>query len=121
MPEQRNPIAVQFGRNLARVRKQAGHSQEALAVMASLHRTEIGLLERGERMPRIDTAIKLASALGIEADELVKGIEWTPGSLGRIAQHAEAMKLAAEARKGQSEQTDAAALIREVRDEMEER
>jgi len=83
MPDQRNPIAVQFGRNLVRVRTQAGHSQEALAVMASLHRTEIGLLERGERVPRIDTAIKLASALGIEADELVKDIEWMPGSLAR--------------------------------------
>lgn len=83
MPEHRNPIAVQFGRNLARIRKQAGHSQEALAVMASLHRTEIGLLERGERMPRIDTAIKLASALGIEANELVNDIEWMPGSVER--------------------------------------
>lgn len=117
MPDPRNPIAIQFGCNLARARKQAGHSQEALAAKASLHRTEIGPLERGERMPRIDTAIKLASALGIEVHKLVKDIEGLPG---RIAQHEEAMKLAAVAREGQSEQTDTVALIREVRDEMEE-
>lgn len=117
MPDPRNPIAVQFGRNLARARKQAGHSQEALAAKASVHRTEIGPLERGERIPRIDTAIKLASALGIEAHELVKDIE---GLSGRNAQHEKAIKLTAEARKGRSEQTDAAGLIREVRDEMED-
>ena len=44
---------------------------------ASLHRTEIGLLERGERMPRIDTAIKLAGALGLPLASLVEGIDWT--------------------------------------------
>jgi transcriptional regulator with XRE-family HTH domain len=48
--------------------------------MASLHRTEISLLERGMRLPRIDTAIKLASALEIPLDELIKGIGWQSGS-----------------------------------------
>jgi transcriptional regulator with XRE-family HTH domain len=76
-------IATAFGRNLSRSRKRAGMSQEELAVRASLHRTEIGLLERGERLPRIDTAIKLAGALSIEPAELLAGIEWSPGSTGR--------------------------------------
>ena len=72
-------IAQRFGENLLRARKQAGLSQEELAVRASLHRTEIGLLERGERLARIDTAIKLAGAVGVPIGELLYGIAWTPG------------------------------------------
>lgn len=73
-------IAEEFGKNLHRARKRAGVSQEHLAVLATLHRTEIGLLERGERLPRIDTALKLAGALGLPLEKLVEGIEWQPGS-----------------------------------------
>ncbi|HSS04698.1 MAG TPA: helix-turn-helix transcriptional regulator [Solirubrobacterales bacterium] len=73
-------IATLFGRNLNRARSRAGLSQEELAIRATLHRTEIGLLERGERLPRIDTVIKVAGALSIPPTELIKGIEWSPGS-----------------------------------------
>jgi transcriptional regulator with XRE-family HTH domain len=74
-------LARRFGANLARERKRAGLSQEEVGYRASLHRTEIGLLERGERTPRIDTALKLAGALEVGVDELVEGIEWSPGSV----------------------------------------
>lgn len=70
--------AEQFGRNLWRARRRAGHSQEALGVLTSLHRTEIGLLERGERMPRVDTLMKLADALEVRMETLLAGIEWLP-------------------------------------------
>jgi transcriptional regulator with XRE-family HTH domain len=73
-------IATRFGENLTRCRRDAGLSQEELGVRASLHRTEIGLLERGERLPRIDTVIKLAGALSIPPAELIEGIDWAPGS-----------------------------------------
>ncbi len=76
-------VALRFGRNLAAARRRAGLSQEEAAIRASLHRTEIGLLERGERTPRIDTAIRLAGALGVPCEELFEGIEWTPGSARR--------------------------------------
>jgi transcriptional regulator with XRE-family HTH domain len=80
-------IAARFGVNLRRARKDAGLSQEEAGIRASLHRTEIGLLERGERIPRIDTAIKLAGAVGVSLSELAAGIEWSPGSArpGRFA------------------------------------
>ncbi len=74
-------IARQFGINLGRARKRTGLSQEALAVLASLHRTEVGLLERGERCPRIDTTVKLAAALEVSVNDLVEGITWNPGSV----------------------------------------
>lgn len=69
----------QVGRNLLRQRKHAGLSQEEAAIRASLHRTEIGLLERGERLPRVDTLVKLAGALGIMPSDLLDGITWEPG------------------------------------------
>ncbi len=72
-------IAARFGVNLRSARKDAGLSQEEAGIRASLHRTEIGLLERGERIPRIDTAIKLAGAVGVPLSELTAGIEWSSG------------------------------------------
>jgi transcriptional regulator with XRE-family HTH domain len=76
-------IAARFGKNLNRCRKRAGLSQEEVGIRASLHRTEIGLLERGERVPRIDTVIKLAGALSVPPGELIEGIDWSPGSANR--------------------------------------
>lgn len=46
---------------------------------ASLHRTEISGLERGLRVSRIDTLVKLAAALEVSPLDLLEGIEWTPG------------------------------------------
>jgi transcriptional regulator with XRE-family HTH domain len=73
-------VAARFGENLRRCRRRAGLSQEELGLRSSLHRTEIGLLERGARVPRIDTLIKISSALAIPPSELIDGIEWTPGN-----------------------------------------
>jgi transcriptional regulator with XRE-family HTH domain len=73
-------LEQRFAENLFRLRKQADLSQEQLAERAGLHRTAIGLLEKGARVPRIDTLIKLAAALRVEAADLLDGIEWTPGA-----------------------------------------
>jgi transcriptional regulator with XRE-family HTH domain len=73
-------VARQFGENLRRERKRADLSQEEVGFRASLHRTEVGLLERGARVPRIDTLIKLASVLGVRIDcALLEGISWESG------------------------------------------
>ncbi|MGC1852270.1 MAG: helix-turn-helix domain-containing protein [Solirubrobacterales bacterium] len=124
-------VARQFGENLRRIRSKAGLSQERLGFLASLHRTEIGLLERGARVPRIDTLIKLASALGIEPEELIAGMEWTPGGAqaepggfnfsSQAARHTDLMERAAALREGQSEEVDAVELIRKSREELDER
>jgi len=76
-----NGVALRFGENMRRVRKRAGVSQEA-GFRATLHRTEIGLLERGERVPKIDTVIKIAAALGVRIDcALFDGITWQNGAI----------------------------------------
>jgi len=73
-------VAVKFGRNLFRCRRRAAMSQEELGNLASLHRTEIGMLENGTRLARVDTLMKLAGALSIDPSELLEGIHWTPGN-----------------------------------------
>ena len=72
-------MKIRFGENLARCREDAEVSQEELGFRASLHRTEISLLERGQRMPRVDTALRLAGSLDVPLDDLVSGLEWRPG------------------------------------------
>ena len=74
-------VAKQFGANLSRLRERAEITQEELAFRASLHRTEIGLLERGGRTPKIDTLAKLAGALEVEPGALFEGIRWEPGDV----------------------------------------
>ncbi len=73
-------VAKRFGANLVNCRKAANLSQEELGFRASLHRTEIGQLERGDRLPRIDTLIKLAGALNAKPDDLLAGLSWEPGA-----------------------------------------
>jgi transcriptional regulator with XRE-family HTH domain len=73
-------VAIKFGRNLWRCRRRAALSQEELGDRASLHRTEIGMLEHGTRLARVDTLMKLAGALSISPSELLEGIHWTPGT-----------------------------------------
>ncbi len=63
-----------FGRNLRTLRIEAGLSQEALAFECGLHRTEISLLERAGREPRLSTIVKLAGALNVEPCELIEGV-----------------------------------------------
>ncbi len=78
-----NEVAARFGANLASARERSGITQEELSFGASLHRTEIGLLERGGRIPRIDTLAKLAGALGVPTSNLLDGIDWQPGEFTR--------------------------------------
>ncbi|HWO15664.1 MAG TPA: helix-turn-helix transcriptional regulator [Solirubrobacterales bacterium] len=59
-----------FAHNLHQARLRAGISQAELAARCELHRTEISLLERGGREPRLGTIVKLAGALGTTPSRL---------------------------------------------------
>ena len=67
-----------FAVNLRRARTEAGVSQEELGYMCDLHRTEVSLLERAGREPRMATIVKLASALETTTASLCDGIAWLP-------------------------------------------
>jgi len=75
-----NDLAGCFGANLARHRRLSGLSQEDVAIRAGTHRTEVSQLERGLRLPRLDTAVRLAAAVEAELGELVEGMTWISGS-----------------------------------------
>ncbi len=65
-----------FAANLSSARRKAGVTQETLADRCYLHRTEVSLLERGGREPRLGTLVKLADALGVSIESLCAGIAW---------------------------------------------
>jgi transcriptional regulator with XRE-family HTH domain len=75
-----------FAANLRRLRTADGLSQEDLSRRAELIRTHVGLIERGARLPEIDTILRLAGALGVRPGELFKGIYWRPGDNGDAGQ-----------------------------------
>jgi len=60
-----------------------GLTQEQLAHLAGLHPTYVSLLERGQRNPGFEIQVKLVGALGIDANDLYKGVAWTPPVVGR--------------------------------------
>jgi transcriptional regulator with XRE-family HTH domain len=53
-------------KNLRRLRKESGLSQEELADRADLNRNYIGMIEREENAPTVDALEQIAVALGIE-------------------------------------------------------
>lgn len=67
-----------FAINLRKARQRREISQEELGYLCDLHRTEISLLERGGREPRLGTIVKLAGSLDVPPEELIAGIRWQP-------------------------------------------
>lgn len=59
-----------FGKRVAELRRNAGYSQEKFAFKCGLDRTYIGVVERGEKSPTLNTIVKIANALGISKSEL---------------------------------------------------
>jgi transcriptional regulator with XRE-family HTH domain len=64
-----------FGRKVRQVREARGLSQEEVAIAANLHRTEISLLERGGRDPRLSTIVRVARALKTTPSALLNEID----------------------------------------------
>lgn len=72
-------LSAAFAKLLREHREAKGMSQEKLAHAAGLHRTYVGLIERGERNPTLDSAHALARALGLRLSELVREAEKSAG------------------------------------------
>lgn len=69
--EAENILAL-FGLKVKELRKEQGLSQEKLAELANLHRTYIGMIERGEKNITLLNMAKIAKALNIEMCNLLK-------------------------------------------------
>lgn len=76
MPSQ---LADRFGANLRHARRRADLTQEGLAHLVELSRCDVGQLERGLRLPRLDTILKLSAGVGGSPCMLLAGLSWQPG------------------------------------------
>lgn len=65
-------ISSKFGQNLKRIRTKKKMSQGDIARALYVHRAYISGIENGKRNPTLATIQKLANALGVSADELLK-------------------------------------------------
>jgi transcriptional regulator with XRE-family HTH domain len=72
-------LAHRFGGNLRRARRRAGLSQAQLARLVELNRVDVGQLERGLRLPRLDTILKLSAGVEQSSCVLLAGLRWRPG------------------------------------------
>ena len=62
---------LSFGHRLRQLRERAGKTPEELADLAGIHPGVVRKLENGQsKFPRLDTAAKLATALGVTTNEL---------------------------------------------------
>nr|WP_315743046.1 MULTISPECIES: helix-turn-helix transcriptional regulator [unclassified Bradyrhizobium] len=59
-------------KNLRRLRKDGGLSQEELADRAGLNRNYIGMIEREENSPTVDALEQISNALGIDPAALLQ-------------------------------------------------
>jgi transcriptional regulator with XRE-family HTH domain len=73
-------VARDFGDKMREAREKAGLTQEALADLTGMSRGAISPLERGEHLPRLDTLLKLAGALGVEPSSLIADYRWRPAA-----------------------------------------
>jgi ribosome-binding protein aMBF1 (putative translation factor) len=76
MPDDRskpplNETTRVFGERVRDRRLALGLSQEAAAVRCGIHWTQLGKVERGQRSLRLETIVKIADGLDIDAGRLV--------------------------------------------------
>lgn len=64
-------IAIRFGENLRKVRKQKGISQDKLALLADIDRSYVGRIERGEVNVTLEKVYQLAEILECDPIELL--------------------------------------------------
>ena len=65
-------ISEQLGKNMKRIRVKKNMSQGDIARALEVDRGYISNIENGKKTPTLATIQKLANALGVSADELLK-------------------------------------------------
>lgn len=70
--ESKNEILNLFGENVRKYRRLLNISQEELAHRADLHRTYIGMIERAEKNITLVNIEKIANALEVKIEDLLK-------------------------------------------------
>lgn len=65
-------VNIAFGKRLSELRRLKGFSQEAFAHKCNFDRTYIGILERGEKSPTLNTLDRIATSLEMTLSDLLK-------------------------------------------------
>ena len=63
-----------IGRNIRKKRLAKSWKQDILAGKAEVTGTYIGMIERGEKVPKLETLVRIINALGATADEILEGV-----------------------------------------------
>jgi len=74
-PKKETVYLKDFGKRLVALRRSAGMTQEELAIKSGLSAETISSLERGVRFTRISYLHSISAALGLEIDDLFKGLK----------------------------------------------
>ena len=71
---EKNPFLLSFGKRIRELRESIGLSQEKFSFHVGVHRTYIGMIERGEKNITLTNIQKIAKALNISISQLFNGI-----------------------------------------------
>lgn len=79
-----------LGARIRRARKERGVTQERLGELCGISTAHVGHIERGTRIPSLDTFYRIASFLGVTTDELLMDSPRSPeATLSAIARSLE--------------------------------
>lgn len=68
-------LQLRFGTTIRRLRTEAGYSQEGFADKVAVHRSYMGMIERGKVAVTLITIEKLAKGLGLSISALLAQAE----------------------------------------------
>jgi transcriptional regulator with XRE-family HTH domain len=68
-------VLLTLGNRMRSLRERKQMSQETFADVCGLHRTAVGLLERGRSIPCLDTLLIVSEHLGVAVSELLEGLK----------------------------------------------
>ena len=66
--------SASIGKRIRKAREHKGWRQEEFAEKIGLSVTYTGMIERGEKVPRLETFITIANVLGVSADQLLADV-----------------------------------------------
>jgi len=75
-----------FGNNLQMLRRERGLSAEVVANFLELSTTYVGLIERGERAPSLETFVRICEFLGKDTHEMLTPLEGSVKKGVRVAE-----------------------------------
>lgn len=68
-------ILLKFGNKVRTERQKQNMSQEKFSDLVGVHRTYIGMIERGEKNITLENIQKISKALNLKIENLFKGVE----------------------------------------------